>query len=369
MSNKQMEVEGMHIPKSYTMNGGDGPRSYTKNSSYQRTVIEESKDLINEPIEGNLDIETTCLSGTKIFAIADLGCSVGQNTFVAVQNIIEAIENKYLSKIQNRLSLEFQVLFNDHSSNDFNTLFRSLPPPHKYYAAGVPGSFYHRLFPKSSLHFVHCSYALHWMSRVPEQVLDCKSPAWDKNKVHYMNASEELHKAYSAQFKNDMESFLNARAEELVDGGLMVIVLPNQPNESNLLENARAMIYGIIESCLYEMVKLGSISQENVESFYLPLYFPSSKEFAEFIRKNGKFSIERMGTMTKHMSYLNPSVELVVRTTRAALEGLFKEQFGEEDTDEFFEHFRMKLAETFHLLDSKSREHQELFVTLKHRKH
>ena len=32
--------------------------------------------------------------------------------------------------------------------------------------SGTPGSFYGRLFPSNSLHFVHSSYSLQWLSQV-----------------------------------------------------------------------------------------------------------------------------------------------------------------------------------------------------------
>jgi jasmonate O-methyltransferase len=38
-------------------------------------------------------------------------------------------------------------------------------PP--YYVAGLPGSFYTRLFPCHSVHFFHSSYCLMWLSQVP----------------------------------------------------------------------------------------------------------------------------------------------------------------------------------------------------------
>lgn len=83
-----------------------------------------------------------------------------------MQNIIDSVELKFQHECP--AAIEFQVFFNDHSDNDFNTLFKSLPQSRSYYAAGVPGSFYSSLFPKSSLHFVHSSYTLHWLSKVPK---------------------------------------------------------------------------------------------------------------------------------------------------------------------------------------------------------
>ena len=87
---------------------------------------------------------------------------------------------------------EFQVFFNDHTSNDFNTLFTSLPPERPYFATGVPGSFHGRLFPNSSLDFVHSSYALQILSKVPKELLNKNSAAWNKGRVHYASAPDEV---------------------------------------------------------------------------------------------------------------------------------------------------------------------------------
>ncbi|KAK7849230.1 putative s-adenosylmethionine-dependent methyltransferase [Quercus suber] len=80
------------------------------------------------------------------------------------------------------------VFFNDQFSNDFNTLFISLPPNRQYFAAGVPGSFYGRLFPKASLHFIHSSYALQWLSNGLSS--EAKVDAF--NLPSYFTSSKEL---------------------------------------------------------------------------------------------------------------------------------------------------------------------------------
>ncbi|XP_031250426.1 salicylate carboxymethyltransferase-like [Pistacia vera] len=67
---------------------------------------------------------------------------------------------------------EFLVYLNDLHAIDFNRVFKCLPDFNKrcgtawaYYICGVPGSFYGRIFPTQSLHFVHCSSSLHWLSQ------------------------------------------------------------------------------------------------------------------------------------------------------------------------------------------------------------
>ena len=198
--------------------------------SMQRAGSNAVKAIIDDVIAEKLDVEKEISSSKSTFRIADLGCSVGPNTFTAMQNIIDVVQQKYESQDLATHMPEFQVFFNDHASNDFNTLFASLPPKRLYFATGVPGSFYGRLFPESSPQLVHSSYALQWLSKFPEELLNKNSTAWNKGRVHYTNAPDEVAHAYPTEFAKDMTIFLDTRAKELVQGGIMVLIMPGIPN-------------------------------------------------------------------------------------------------------------------------------------------
>ncbi|XP_015161017.1 probable S-adenosylmethionine-dependent methyltransferase At5g38100 [Solanum tuberosum] len=158
---------------SYPMNDGNSAYSYFNNSQRQKELIDASKDMVRDAIIGKLDVE-----------------------------------EKY-----HNIILEFQVFFSDHVENDFNTLFRSFP-----YASRVLGSFHGRLFPSQSIHFAHSSCAIHWLSKIPKELLDEKSPTWNKGLIHYGTSNIDVVNAYIAQFEKDMEIFFNTRAEEIVPG-------------------------------------------------------------------------------------------------------------------------------------------------------
>jgi hypothetical protein len=192
-------------------------------------------------------------STTKTIRIADLGCATGPNTFFAMQNVIKAIIQKHQSLSPTSPLPEFQVFFNDQISNDFSTLFTALPPERKYFAAGVAGSFHNRLFPESSLHFVHSSYSLQWLSASPEELSDKNSPAWKKGRVHYTSAPEEVFQAYSTQFAEDMKNFLNARAKELVPGGMMVLILSGIPKGIPYSQLPVGTMYDLLALILMDM--------------------------------------------------------------------------------------------------------------------
>lgn len=115
------------------------------------------------------------------FVIADLGCSCGGNTIFIIDVIVEHMSKRYEATGQE--PPEFSAFFSDLPSNDFNTLFQLLPPlanngcgsmeeclasnSHRsYFAAGVPGSFYRRLFPARSIDVFYSAFSLHWLSQV-----------------------------------------------------------------------------------------------------------------------------------------------------------------------------------------------------------
>ncbi|KAG6389887.1 hypothetical protein SASPL_151362 [Salvia splendens] len=180
----------------FSMNGGDGPLSYIKNSSYQRGVLEAAKAIIEEEIATKLDISTN-----SFFCIADFGCSTGNNSFPAMHTIIEAVKRKYESS--DLKTPDFYVWFNDVVSNDFNTLFRSLPPDRSYKVAAVAGDFHGYLLPPSSVHFAYSSYAIHWLMEVPK--------AAGGHKRLYGVEREEVYEAYLNKFERDLEAFFKCR--------------------------------------------------------------------------------------------------------------------------------------------------------------
>ncbi|KAL7260233.1 hypothetical protein ACSBR1_005995 [Camellia fascicularis] len=70
----------------FPMNGGDAANSYSKNSRYQDEAINVVKEMIIEAIAKKFDITSLSFCSNTI-QIADLGCSVGPNTFTAMKSV------------------------------------------------------------------------------------------------------------------------------------------------------------------------------------------------------------------------------------------------------------------------------------------
>ncbi|KAF5174944.1 Paraxanthine methyltransferase [Thalictrum thalictroides] len=334
-----------NIVQFLSMNGGDGPLSYANNSCYQKAAVDCTKAMVNEAIINEFDIKQ--LPSATPYRIADLGCSVGPNTFIAVQNIIEAVERKYQSNGLDSSIPEFLVFFNDRVSNDFNTLFSFLPSGRRYFGVGVPGSFHARLFPKASLHFVYSSYALHWLSKLPKEILDKNSPAWNKGRIHYVGAPNNVFEAYSTQFRKDMQSFLDARAEEVAPDGLMALLFAVVPNGTLPSESFIYLLYELLGFALMDMANMGLVSEDKVHSFNLPIYFASPQELEDLVEINGCFTIKSMIPIMTNQMKNNITIldyNLCILHIRVGVEHLIVEHFGSEIIDELFNRFSEKVA-------------------------
>ncbi|XP_042035362.1 loganic acid O-methyltransferase-like [Salvia splendens] len=316
------------------MNGGYGPLSYAKNSSYQGGVLESAKVIIEEEITTKLDISTNS------FCIADFGCSTGNNSFPAMHTIIEAIKRKHESS--DLKTPEFLVFLNDVVSNDFNTLFRSLPPHRDYNVAAVPGDFHGRLLPRSSINFGYSSWSLHWLTEVPKAVADRDSPAWNGGEIFYCRERREVYEAYLRQFERDLETFLKCRAVEMVEGGIMALLIPGVPEFWDPRKEFTVVsTVELLRSSLVDMSKKGRLSDSKLESLNFPHYFPTPQELSAILQKSLNFSIQRMEIL-KTETFLNAQGH--ASCFRAVHQTMLTHHLGAEIMDELFDSYEKKLA-------------------------
>lgn len=333
------------MENSIAMNGGDGPESYFRNSKFQGQRLNRTMELVRSGIEEFLEPK----NGREVFRIADLGCSVGPNTFFCVNKIIEAVQNKYSTANHGEVP-EFHVFFNDTIVNDFNTLFRALPTNSnnnnkQYMVAGVPGSLNGRLFPKASMNLMHSSVALHWLTSVPKEVTMEDSPLWNKGRVTYALSCSEIGEAFRAQFFRDMEAFFRARSEELIPGGLLLIVMPGRsegslPSESTLPHN-----FERLGDALGDMVNEGLVSESIADSFNIPFFFPSPAEMNQVVSGTKNLRTEIVEVIKNPGTIRTPEeIRSYSLHVRVVLEDMLRKHFGPDFLiDELFDRYSRKL--------------------------
>ncbi|KAF7809706.1 salicylate carboxymethyltransferase-like [Senna tora] len=349
----------MEVAQVLHMNGGMGESSYANNSLLQQKVLCMTK-WVREEAVSNLyrDVPRGSL------AIADLGCSSGPNTFFVVSEVIKHVERLCLVlKIE---SPQYTIFLNDLPGNDFNNIFKSLGSfKNKLnteivggigpcFFNGVPGSFYGRLFPPKSLHFVHSSYSLHWLSQVPEGVEN------NKGNIYLSTRSPpNVFKAYYHQFQRDFSMFLKCRAEEVVEGGYMVLTFSGRKVEDPSTKDG-CYIWELLAIALNHMVSERIIKEEEVDSFNIPYYSASPSEVEREIVKEGSFNINRINVCEVNWDAsggwdpMESESEVLVsgdrgysvaKFIRAVAEPLLLSHFGEDIIEQVFKRYQQILTD------------------------
>ncbi|QCE01772.1 indole-3-acetate O-methyltransferase 1 [Vigna unguiculata] len=298
-------VSNMELERLLSMKGGKGEASYANNSQAQAIHARSMLHLLRETLD-----RVELVEGREVpFVVVDLGCSCGSNTINVVDVMIKHVMKRY--EALGWQPPEFSAFFSDLPSNDFNTLFQLLPPlanhgvsmeeclaadnHRSYFAAGVPGSFYRRLFPARSVDVFHSAFSLHWLSQVPESVVDKRSSAYNKGRVFIHGADESTANAYKKQFQTDLAGFLMARSVEMKREGSMFLVCLARTSVDPTDQGGAGLLFGThFQDAWDDLVQEGLISQEKRDSFNIPVYAASLQDFKEVVEANGSFTIDKL---------------------------------------------------------------------------
>ncbi|KAI3688069.1 hypothetical protein L1987_81775 [Smallanthus sonchifolius] len=352
------------------MNDGDGDSSYATNSFLQEHAIRRALPFLKRTIKGMANHDVFY---DGCFMIADLGCSSGMNTLMVASNIIDIVHEA--CQENNRKAPQFQVCLNDLFANDFNTVFKLLPDFYESlkkdkgenispcFVSAVPGSFYGRLFPDRSLHFVHSSYSIQWLSQVPEGL------EGNKLSIYISKTSpSSVPQAYEKQFHTDFIRFLQLRSEEIVNGGHMVLTLPGRSKVDPTSDDCWSL-WDLLTKSLLEMLKEELVRESDINSFNLPFYLPCEDELRNIIQDDGSFSLDNMNAYevswdpddtdyTSINGLKEPSKNIAKKNTakviRAITEPLLSSHFGDSIIDVLFRKYEKHLAE--HLASKKTKQ-------------
>ncbi|CAN6229957.1 unnamed protein product [Urochloa humidicola] len=260
------------------MEGGQGDASYVNNSQAQSRTFQKMVHVLKETLD-RLQLAGQHGRPKKRLTAADLGCSCGQNALLIADLIVQHMADLYAAG--SHPPPEFCLFFNDLPSNDFNTLFHLLPDSAaaatnrngsrpRYFAAGVPGSFYDRLFPESSVNVFTSTFSLHWLSQVPTEVVDERSKAYNKGKVFVHGASGATGAAYKRQFQSDLARFLRCRATELKRGGAVFLVCLGRPSSAAPTDqgSVRFLFGAMFQDSWHDLVREGFMDGEKMDGSF-----------------------------------------------------------------------------------------------------
>ncbi|KAI5353832.1 hypothetical protein L3X38_006726 [Prunus dulcis] len=375
----------MEVMQILHMNKGVDETSYAQNSKLQSKIISITKPIIHDAVQ-----EILRSNNIESMGIADLGCSSGPNTLLLISEIIDAIIRTKSCSLGLHLSAttELRVFLNDLFSNDFNNIFMSLPAFYNklkqekgpelgsLFISATPGSFYGRLFPARSLHFVHSSSSLHWLSQVPPG-LDSKAAgeALNKGKIYISKTSPQcVLDSYALQFHNDFSLFLKSRSEEMFGGGRMVLSLMGRPSYDPTTP-ASCYQWELLAHALMTLVSEGLIAEEKVDSFNAPYYAPCEEELSLALKKEGSFLMDSLeafeidwdgggGDQELHHTFdMVGSGQKVAKTVRAVVESMLESHFGKDIMDHLFQCYAELVSN--HLSKSRTRYINLVLVIIK----
>ncbi|CAH2069766.1 unnamed protein product [Thlaspi arvense] len=283
------------------MQGGEGDVSYVNNSDSQALAITLCKPILISSLQSiKLLLDD---HPSPIIRIADLGCATGSNTFSNVDIVVETLSRGYTAVYGGGLP-EFEAFFCDLPSNDFNMLFRLLTEKQKvesskYFACGIAGSFYDRLFPRGTIHVAVSLSALHWLSQIPEKVLEKRSKTWNKGKTWIEGAEKEVVDAFAEQSDKDLDDFLKCRKEEMIKGGVLFVLMGGRPSGSSSQfgdqgSRAKHPFTTTMEQAWQDLIDEGLIEEDTRDGFNIPAYMRSPEEVAAGFDRIGGFKIETM---------------------------------------------------------------------------
>ncbi|KAG8389926.1 hypothetical protein BUALT_Bualt01G0029700 [Buddleja alternifolia] len=323
---------------------------------FQRQIISVANSIMEEAVRD-------CIHNTapQSMGIADLGCSSGPNALTVISKIINTIYTTYHDQTATSLP-ELRVSLNDLPGNDFNSLFNLLPEFYNKlqkekgiglegcFVYGVAGSFYGRLFPRKTLHFVHSSSSLHWLSKTPP-ALDMKiGKHLNKGKIYISKTSPAcVAEAYLFQFQKDFSTFLRSRAEETVARGGMLLSFMGRSSRDPSAE-VGCHQWELLARALMSMALEGLVEEEKIDSLNAPYYAPCAEEVRNVIQEEGSFLINHLEAFEigwdeddkngcgYHDYELEKSSrgQQVARTIRAVVEPMLESHFGREIMDELF---------------------------------
>nr|VDC98905.1 unnamed protein product [Brassica oleracea] len=361
-------MEKRELEREFHMTG------YARNSSVQKKSSDNAKHITLETVQ-QLYKETR----PKSLGIADLGCSSGPNTLSTIRDIIKTVEIAHHRELPNQPLPEFSIFLNDLPQNDFNSIFKTLPDFHMelkrgtkndvcpaIFIAACPGSFYGRLFPEKTIHFIYSSFSLHWLSKVPPGLFDHQGKSINKGCINICSSSPEaVSKAYYSQFKEDFSMFLRSRSKEVVAAGRMVLIILEREGPDHV-DRGMSFTWEILARAIADLVAQGEIEEEKLDSYELHFYAPSAAEIEGEVNKEGSFELEKLDMLEVDMEWGNEDGisygKAVAKTIRAVQESMLASHFGEEILDKLFDTYGRIIDEEVAKEDIK---HITFFVVLR----
>lgn len=240
-----------------TTEGMVGGGYYDAHSTFQAAVAESGKTLLQNAVAA------LSLTASGEATIADYGCSEGRNSMATIGSALELLAGRGVAG--------FGVLHKDLPTNDWLSLAKNLSSPDSYLARFpqaralfAPRGFFERVTLPSSVTLGTSGSAVHWLSRQP--------PDLDMPRSLYRSdaPASELAKILK-QAAADWRAFLEARAEELQPGGVLLVQMLGSDGSSNPVRVSAAGLLKLMNECALQLVDSGELPQDVYTRYCFPV--------------------------------------------------------------------------------------------------
>ena len=209
-------------------------------------------------------------AGSQPIVIADYGSSEGHNSLLPLGAAIAILRQRIGP------DRAISVVHTDLPENDFSVLFETLnTDPNSYlrgdhaaFAAAVGRSFYEQILPAGSVTLGWSSWAVQWLSRAPEPILDQVQVAFSQD------ASTRA--AFSRQAAEDWQRFLTHRECELCPGARLAVMTMAVDENGDF---GYRPLLNAMYSALVDMVDSGFLSGEELRRMVIPTVAAAGQTF------------------------------------------------------------------------------------------
>lgn len=215
--------------------------------------------------------------------IADYGAATGHNSLKPMATAVEVLRGR------TRHDHAILVAHTDVPENDFTALFNTLSDdPDSYlnndtasFTSPIGRSFYQQILPTCTVNLGWSSWAIQWLSRVPEgapEVADHVQIAFSSN--------TEARRAYEHQSALDWNDFVAFRGRELCPGGRLVVLTMALDDDG---EFGYRPLNEALMATLEELAEHGLVRREEMRRMVIPVVARTEKDFRAPFAPRGWF--------------------------------------------------------------------------------
>ncbi|CAN6178603.1 unnamed protein product [Urochloa humidicola] len=167
--------------------------------------------------------------------------------------------------------------------------------------------------------------------------------------------------------------FLRLRYEELVFGGHIILTFIGRKHDDVFIGESNHHLYGLLAQSLQSLVDEGLLKEEQLDSFYIPVYSPSVGEVVAVVEQSGLFNMNHVKLFETNWDPYDDSESDVVHDSiksgvnvskciKAVMEPLVASHFGETILDRLFKEYAHRVVK--HLEKEKTK-HVVIVLSMK----